>query len=133
MTRLEAAVTGTVRSATRVLQTLALPLLLMIPALAPAQESEVTEEQTELFKSLPPEQQQAILEEFLRSRAAGEPTREESRQGDARRRQALDGAADKRRLSPERQPQPEEERREPKLERGSSVIVDLDLKGRPES
>jgi len=133
VTRLEAAVTGTVRSATRVLQTLALPLLLMIPALAPAQESEVTEEQTELFKSLPPEQQQAILEEFLRSRAAGEPTREESRQGDARRRQALDGAADKRRLSPERQPQPEEERREPKLERGSSVIVDLDLKGRPES
>lgn len=115
--------------------------LLCVSGVTRAQVPEVSEEQMEIFKSLPPEQQEQLMEELLRSREAGEtdsdaerrPTdttrrttdREDARPGDERRRTQRDVRS----LSPLLL---EEEPEEPELEAGSSIIIDLRLRVRNE-
>ncbi len=95
------------------LRSLALPLLMCLSGPALAQEPPVSDEQLEILKSLPPEQREALMEEFLRSTELGE--RGEPTSPAAAR-------ADVRRLSPRA---PDLEPEEPRLEAGSSIIIDL--------
>jgi len=114
--------------------------LLVLCGIASAQMPEVSEEQLEIFRSLPPEQQEAVMEELLRSRESGDETRGTEETGSRRateRRDAREGRdADRstsatrrdrrevRRLSPLGDEEPEE----PVLEAGSSIIIDLKLR-----
>ncbi len=121
------------------LRTIVTALLLCLCGMASAQTPEISEEQLEIFKSLPPEQQEALMQELLRSRQQGEgadatsreTTRRDTREGrDADRDQvgqrglgAQGDRRDVRRLSPLGLDQAIEEK--PKLEEGSSIIIDL--------
>lgn len=110
------------------------PLLLCASATAWAQTPEISEEQMEIFKSLPPEQQEALMEELLRSREPGEgdtERRTDSTRDTSGRQEARPGSDRARTQRDVRSLSPlllEEEPEIPELEAGSSIIIDLRLR-----
>jgi len=108
--------------------------VLCLAATARAQTPEVSEEQLEIFKSLPPEQQELIMQELLRTDSAATPgvgSNERQREG----RDATSGSRST--LSRQTQSAQRDLRRvsplggrefldiEPRLEEGSSIIIEL--------
>lgn len=109
-------------------------LLLCASATLWAQTPEISEEQMEIFKSLPPEEQEALMEELLRSRESGASDTErrtDSTRGTTGREDTRPGSDRGRTQRDVRSLSPlvlEEEPEIPELEAGSSIIVDLRLR-----
>ncbi len=110
-------------------------------AFAVAQTPEVSPEEIEIFRSLPEDQQEALMEELLRSRSQGSdvPVRDSTRPDARESRDARDtgtrraGQRDTRRdpraLSPR---EAEELQKEPTLQGGSAIIIDVRARPRAE-
>ncbi len=114
------------RGLARVLRTLALPLVLCAGPAAVAQEGQPSSEQLELFKNLPPEQQEALLAEYARSREkSGEPASERAPGRELGGERPPDDTRAKRRLTPLAAGEGYETQGLPRLAAAASVIIDL--------
>lgn len=111
-------------------------------AIAGAQEEAISEEQLEILRNLPPEQREALIEDYLRSREDGTMRSDGIEQPGARREAERDiRPSDVRHLSPDDRMKREkrllrdrlqelEDETEPALTAGDTLIVDLELRER---
>jgi len=118
-----------------------LPCLLVLCSItclpAFAQQTEISAEQLEILRNLPPEQREAVIEEVLRSRGtSGTDTREE--QGEDRQKKpeqevrplTADEKAEREKRALRKRLRELEEETEPALRAGDTLIVDLKLRER---